>query len=368
MPLFSDLINAPSVPSSILVQGSSSFEQIVGFRSKLATFSSSLYKDMIRFINHFAFQSQSQLVWRRDEHLDPLDYNHTRTGYYHTNEPLVEEKVIAMSNSISEQTDAIINSMLNIGQSFFNSQTTLIDINKVVDSIATVLDKEVGDDPNSIYSLRDLVRIYVTTSITAASFEILSTDNDMILIDQSVNAFRDAAKLRFDEEAIQLDRRNVNELISKGALHSTVGAELLSRYAIKKGNRAWEIIDKEAITLKLQTITSLWNTKVERVKTETAAYSLLPVELPGGIGNALGAIIDRSLLDPRSFIGAFPQILGTGMDALLDIRKLHQADRGQIVDKHAQYQGINNKLLELVLESSMRVAEAVGKMATFEAS
>lgn len=368
MALFADAISSPSVPNSLVIQGTSSFEQIVGFRSKLASFSGSLYADLISFINNVSQPVQAQLIWRRDEHLDPLDYNHQRTGYFHNNEPLVEEKVIAMSESISNQTDAIVNAMLNIGQTFFNSQTAQIDINAVVDSIATVIEKEIGTDPNSIYSLRDLVRIFVTTSITEASLEIISTDNDMVLIDQSVNAFRDAAKLRFDEEAIQLDRRNINELISKGALHSTVGAELLSRYAIKKGNRAWEVIDKEAIRLKLETITALWGVKVERARTRIAAYNLLPVDLPGGIGNALGAIIDRSLLDPRSFIGAFPEILRTGMNSLLEIRKLHQVDRGQIVDKHAQYQTLNHQLVEQALSNAMKIAESVSKMATFEAS
>jgi len=358
-----------SVPNAISIGGTSSFEQIVGYRSKLASFSGQLFKDLTKFITAVGSSSAGVKGWAHDGDLRHFDFNTSSLLNVHVNEPVVEAKVLKMVNAISTQTDSIINALLNIGQSFLTQQTTFnIDINKVVTSISTILDKEVGADPNSIYSLRNVVRIFVTTEVLNSAMEMLPGDDDLELIDDSVNAFRDAAKLRFDDEAIKMDRRTINTLISKGMLNSTVGAEVLARHAIKKGNRAWEVIDKEAIAIKLDAITKLWGIKIERLRTRVSAYDMLPVDLPPGIAAALGGIIDRSFVDPRTFVDAFPRILGEGMNSLLKIRELHQTDRRQHVEKHVQYEQLNYELVELIFKNSIQLASSLGKMATFEAS
>ncbi len=115
-------------------------------------------------------------------------------------------------------------------------------------------------------------------------------------------------------------------------------------------------------------MTRLWNVKVERMRTKIAGYNLLPVNLPSGIAGALGGIIDRSLIDPRSFIGAFPGILQIGLNSLVDIRKLHQVDRRQHPEMHIAYDNLNLDIVRETLKNATGIANSLGKMATFEAS
>lgn len=341
--------SAPSPPS---IGGTSAIQQIMEYRARVTKWAGDVIKDVADYVGQF------------EGVVRPYEFPNIIFEEASGQELSAKDDLYELATKIKNRTDQVIDAMLeSLGSQISNPPD--IDIGAIVDRLLEYLDIEIGSGNDSILSFRALVRAYVETVLLDSAFAVLSTE--LTEINTAVEAFKSSAKSQLDEEMFMLERRTINELETIGMLDSSVAADLLSRISARKARRYIEI-DEKAEQLRFEYLRDAWNRSIERVRVRIQALGLLPLSLPSQLYTVLGDLVASRILDPRSFVTNFPNILATGVGALTNLAEMLQRNRLQKPMTQGSIVQIYGNFVDAIARNLGALGESVAKLATWEAS
>lgn len=274
--------------------------------------------------------------------------------------------LLDLAERIKDKTDPVIDGMLEALDQVIANRPPVVDISTIVDLAVEAIEREL--DPNnalSIYAFRQTVSTYITAVLLNTAFDLLAADTTEI--NTTVNAYITRAKSELDDRMIETERVDINTLATRGVLDSEIAATTISRANAKKG-RLYIEIENKAEELRQALKNDAYGRAFERAKVRISAMSLLPLELPAGIYSLLGDVIARQYLDPNAFIGNLPNILGVAANGFGDIGRLLQQGRATSYTGQISELSGYTDAIRMIADNMSRVMDAIGKMATMEAS
>lgn len=348
-------LNAQPIPALFAVKPPTSFVDIQVYRAQLLEWSAGLLGDIAEYFSDY-----------RNAYENGIVIPEPTLASEDLREQDAIEGLLALAERIKEKTDPIIDGMLEALDQIVANRPPVVDISSIVDLAVDAIEAELDpNNPISIYAFRTTVSTYITGILLDTAFDLLAADTTDIT--NTVNAYITRAKSELDDQMIISERRDLNELATRGVLDSEIAATTITRANAKKG-RLYIEIENKAEELRQTLKNDAYERAFKRTDARIRAMSLLPLELPPGIIGLLGDVIARQYLDPNAFIGNLPNILATAAGGFGDTARLLQQMRTVAYQGEISELGGYTDALRMIADNISRVMDATGKMATMEAS
>jgi len=341
-------VSTPVAPTSV-----TDFNDIMEFRMSIMNWAGDIMKEIADYLSDFDSAISASTI--------PNPGLEGATG----TELTARNKLQSLAEVIQTRTTTIVDTMLDKLEDIAVNPPT-IDIDSLVTLVETAYTKELDENnPLSVYAMREVARSYVSTVLLDSAFELLSGDETEITT--TVDIFISRRKSEIDERLYTTERRTFNQLASSSVLDSEIASDAIVRANGKK-TRLYGEVDSEAEELRQRLRTDAYQRAFERQKTRIAAVGLLPFQLPPGLAEMINSILLRNYIDPTSFVGNLPQIIGFGVDGFSRLAEFGQRDR--VVEAETDVGAINaySNMVNTISGNLAQVATAIGKFATMEAS
>lgn len=275
-------------------------------------------------------------------------------------------KLYDLGNTISTQVDPIINALLGVLNKSLTTQEPDIDIQSLLDKIVPVIFGYL--DAEDIADARAVLRANLDLLFLDSAWNILATD--ITDVDAIINAFKTEAKSQLDEKMFELERRDINSLISAGLIDSTIGADTITRISKTKGRQFTEI-DAKAVQLRNELLEQRFQRTVERNKGKLESQRIFAsslIQFPDSLTDLIGDLARRRFLDNNAFAQSLPNIIQSAVSSLSNVKELGQRDRFQSADVQIEVGKTIIGLFGDMINTLGSISSSAAKLATFEAS
>lgn len=334
--------------------GDTTVLDVLKYRAEISRWAAGLIRELTDYITQYA-----EVITFQD--IPQLKY-YAEGG----KETTAQDKILNLTQAISDQTTPIINGLLTAINKFLVISPPTLDVNGILALVESELKNvELGFGQTSIYHYRNLYTGFLQAILLSNYFVIPTTESAAIT--SEVNAFITRAKNRLDTEVVLLDRRNINVLAANWTLDSTIASDLLSRAQIKKA-REYVDIDAQAEALRQEKIAQAYQRQVDRATVRVQAFGHAPLELQAAVAGILGEAVAARYINPNQFASNLPSVINSSVDGLVQLMNSLQRSREHHMNLDLQSFGAVVNAIDVITRGLYNNAQAVAKFATMEAS
>ena len=285
------------------------------------------------------------------------------------NEVTLRNNAITMANRLYNDTSPLVQDFSDAARQLLVTPPTIPDLQGLVDAVvASILSELDEDEEESIAVFKALIKSIIDTALLNTTYDITATELDEIATVKA--AFIASRESKIDEEMFIRERQTNNELVMKGQINSTRGADIMAREAAKKARLMLEVqnaADEYEITLRREAYQRIY----DKMRIKIQAGGIVPqelIKLPNAAYGIFDGILNRLFLSPQQFVSQLPQLLVAAIQSLGDTTRIFQDERFKRVAGSAQSDSNYINLLQAVVSGYGSLIASTGKMATFEGS
>ncbi len=274
---------------------------------------------------------------------------------------------VDMANKLHDKTLPLVETLATSAASLLAATPTVSNLQALVDAVTAAIINEIDEGSDeSVTVFKTLIKSIVDTALLNTTYDI--TASELSEIATAKASFISDKKSEADEKMFLIERASVNSLIANGQLHSTRGADTLTRMTAKN-TRIYLEIEKQAdqyeIDIKREAFTRIY----QKMELKIRSGGIIPqdlIKLPNPVWAIFDGILNRLFLSPGEFVNQLPQLLTASIASLSDVSKLLQDERfKKLAGNQSSDQNIT-ALFNTVLAGYGTLISSTGKLATFE--
>lgn len=313
-------------------------------------------------------QTMSKVVDNFNSLMTASKYRNSNLTGQTTDELNTIDKIVEMAGDLQVKTLPLVESFATEASSLLTGKPTVPNLQDLVDAVtASILSELDSAQTNSIEAFKTLIKSIIDTALLNTTYDITATELSEIATQKA--SFISDKKSEADEKTFLIERETVNNLISKGQLNATRGADTLTRMTAKK-TRIYLEIEKQADQYEIELKKEAFQRIYDKMRIKIESGTIVPqelIKLPNAAYGIFDGILARLFLSPGEFVNQLPQILVASINSLNDVARLLQDERFK---KLAGDQDSDRNIVQLfqtVLGGYSSLIAATSKMATFEA-